>query len=96
MYSLSFDAVSANGFQMNPLSAHPPRTPRSSIISANTTVYASGANKEENDERPTDVEEEPDEGDETRQSEAKNRVRSEDVWREMLKSSNGRDKAFVR
>ena len=36
------------------------------------------------------------EEDEEKHDSAKGRVRREDVWRELLKSANGRDKAFVR
>ncbi|KAI9001219.1 hypothetical protein BD414DRAFT_474017 [Trametes punicea] len=81
---------------MNPLSSHPPRTPRTSIVSnrshvCGTEVYDPKADAEE---KSQEIEvEDPEEEDEMSRS-AKSRVRREDVWRELLKSSNGRDKAF--
>ena len=82
---------------MNPHSAHPPRTPRTSIISPNASVYTPEVytSHEEMEERPTDLEQEIDEDEDTAKVNAKARVRKEEIWREMLKTSNGRDKAFV-
>ncbi|KAI0269236.1 hypothetical protein BC834DRAFT_865397 [Gloeopeniophorella convolvens] len=97
LYPLSFDSGSAGGFQMNPLSAHPPRTPRTSIMASNAAPFTSEAHNgtEEPDEPPLHIEEEPYDGEETeKKSSAKERVRTEDVWREMFKTSVGRDKAF--
>ncbi|KAI0069023.1 hypothetical protein BV25DRAFT_1874468 [Artomyces pyxidatus] len=97
LYPLSFDGASTSGFQMNPLSAHPPRTPRTSIMSSNTTVFNPEVytSKEEVEERPTDLEEElPDDEEDGPKAEAKGRVHAEDIWREMVKTSNGRDKAL--
>ncbi|KAJ7283831.1 hypothetical protein C8J57DRAFT_1293725 [Mycena rebaudengoi] len=91
-YSSSFDANSS--FQMNPLSAHPPRTPRTSL-SSSSHVYGASIyeTKEEPQEPPIEEEEELEEGTEKlRRAEA--RVRKEEVWREMFLTSNGRDKAF--
>ncbi|KAJ7276228.1 hypothetical protein B0H12DRAFT_1084238 [Mycena haematopus] len=89
----SFDANSS--FQMNPLSSHPPRTPRTSIVSSASHAYGSGIydTKEDPQEPPIDEEDELEEGTEQLKL-AEMRVRKEEVWREMLLTSNGRDKAF--
>ncbi|KAJ7904350.1 hypothetical protein B0H14DRAFT_598897 [Mycena olivaceomarginata] len=89
----SFDANSS--FQMNPLSSHPPRTPRTSIVSSGSHVYGASIydTKEEPQEPPIDEEEELEEGTEQLKL-AEMRVRKEEVWREMFLTSNGRDKAF--
>ena len=88
-----------SSFQMNPLSSHPPRTPRTSIISNGSHVFGSDAYDSKEDREVTsqafEVEESESEDEET-QDAAKGRVRREDVWREMLKTAYGRDKAFVR
>lgn len=78
---------------MNPLSSHPPRTPRVSVVSShvyNSSVY-------EKDEVSSDLGAESiDEEDDERMKEAERRIRHEEVWREIVLTSNGRDKAFVR
>ncbi|KAJ7068117.1 hypothetical protein C8F01DRAFT_1116920 [Mycena amicta] len=74
----AFDASSS--FQMNPLSSHPPRTPR-------TSTAAPIHHKEEEPEEDTELEE-------SALQKAQLRVRHEEVWREMFVTSNGRDKAF--
>lgn len=91
----AFATSSTSSFQMNPLSQHPPRTPRASIVSSHH-VYGGDiyTPKEEN------IEDQPeyftdDEEDKTHQ-EARKKVRREAIWRDMLKTSYGRDKAFVR
>ncbi|KAJ7742424.1 hypothetical protein DFH07DRAFT_964472 [Mycena maculata] len=96
-YSSAFDTSAS--FQMNPLSSHPPRTPRTSIINnSSSSQYVYGSSVYDSKEQPQEpaVEEEEvelDEGTEQlRQAEA--RVRREEVWREMFLTSNGRDKAF--
>ncbi|KAJ7179833.1 hypothetical protein C8R43DRAFT_1083966 [Mycena crocata] len=91
-YSSSFDASSS--FQMNPLSSHPPRTPRTSV-SSSSHVYGASIyeTKEEPQEPPIDEEDELEEGTELLKQ-AELRVRKEEVWREMFLTSNGRDKAF--
>ncbi|KAF5369882.1 hypothetical protein D9758_001212 [Tetrapyrgos nigripes] len=116
-------AMSASGFQMNPLSPHPPRTPRTSATSpgpgnghghingnghARTSSLRSSKIydlKVEESEKSLDdglglldAEEESDDGEDDgedlRLKEAEKRVRKEDVWREMVLTSDGRDKAF--
>ncbi|KAK7061579.1 hypothetical protein R3P38DRAFT_2830272 [Favolaschia claudopus] len=90
----SFDASSS--FQMNPLSSHPPRTPRTSLVSSNTHAYGAGPydTQEETQDPPIlEEEEELEEGTEKLKL-AQMRVRKEEVWREMFLTSNGRDKAF--
>ncbi|KAJ4472316.1 hypothetical protein J3R30DRAFT_3298800 [Lentinula aciculospora] len=88
-YSSQFDGSS--GFQMNPLSSHPPRTPRVSAVSShmyNSSVY-------EKDELSSNLDAESiDEEEDVRMKEAERRIRHEEVWREIVLTSNGRDKAF--
>jgi hypothetical protein len=85
---------------MNPLSSHPPRTPRTSIISNNNATGFGGSvydTKEETEGENRDaVEESEIDEEEDRVKEAEGRIRKEDVWREMFLTSYGRDKAFVR
>lgn len=81
---------------MNPLSSHPPRTPRTSII-ASTHVYGASIYETKEEVQADDDAEDDDNEEETdKMKEAESRVRHEEVWREMFLSSNGRDKAFVR
>jgi hypothetical protein len=95
-YSSSFDANSS--FQMNPLSSHPPRTPRTSIVSSTSTAHAYGSSiyetKEQTDE-VVDVDADSDDNEE-KVKVVEGGVRRAEVWREMFLTSNGRDKAFVR
>lgn len=112
----SFDV--SGSFQMNPLSAHPPRTPRSSTSitptssshsrplsahfgSVNTSVY----DEKEEDTRADAVQDHTagDDGDELayeldeedlRVKAADNKVPPHEVWRDILSTSYGRDKAF--
>ena len=94
---------SSSSFQMNPLSSHPPRTPRTSIISSGSHIYGSSMyeTKEETHEHLSiaadDVDLDDEDGDETDKEKTAvgNPVRPEAVWREMFLTSNGRDKAFV-
>jgi len=78
-YSAAFDTSAS--FTMNPLSSHPPRTPR--------TCHSAAESGYEDKEGGGGCEE----GTET--GEGERRVREEDVWREMFLTSYGRDKAFV-
>ncbi|KIY49544.1 hypothetical protein FISHEDRAFT_41534 [Fistulina hepatica ATCC 64428] len=82
-------------FQMNPLSPHPPRTPRTSIVASSSS--ARGADmyvpREEAEQLSVDDDSELDE-EEDRVKDAEQRVGRADVWREMVATSNGRDKAF--
>ena len=88
-YRSSFDTTP--GIQMNPHSPHPPRTPRTS------TVYSSGFDPSPPSPKhissSLDVETEEQR---VHDHPAKTRVKNEEVWREIIKSSDGRDKAFVR
>lgn len=94
-FDAGFSSSSTSSFQMNPLSSHPPRTPRTSVVSG-PHVYGGDiyTPKEEVVEQQPEYFSE-DEDDKVQQ-EAKSSVRKEDIWREMLKTSYGRDKAFVR
>ncbi|KAG5637060.1 hypothetical protein H0H81_005972 [Sphagnurus paluster] len=100
-YSSSFDASAS--FHMNPLSAHPPRTPRSSIISPgpaghvySQTIYEPKGEIEALAAEKEYVEEEEEEEQESESKIEGIRVRKEEVWRDLFLTSNGRDKAFVR
>jgi hypothetical protein len=90
-----FDSNSS--FQMNPHSSHPPRTPRTSIISSGSNVYGTSIyeTNEVEQEKPLEVEDELEDEEDDKGKALEARVRKEDVWREMLLTSNGRDKAFV-
>ena len=120
----------SSSFQVNPLSHHPPRTPRTSDLSSSALsgsyVYGSeiyhssisnnsngdnqsvagGSEKTEqlrevlSEKRPAAVEqfEEEDMRDdevEHVKEEHASKVTAPEIWREMLKTSSGRDKAFV-
>jgi hypothetical protein len=94
-YTPEFDNSS---FQMNPLSSHPPRTPRTSIVPNSSSTYSNGKyqNSNEDNREKVDIEDiEIDEEEESVKS-AERRIRKEEVWREMFLTSAGRDKAFVR
>lgn len=96
----------SSSFQVNPLSHHPPRTPRTSIISTVNSnayanaLYASVSEAEEAQEKQSVVEfeeeEVADDVEEDLHRAAVKKVKSPEVWREILKTSTGRDKAFVR
>ncbi|TFK29291.1 hypothetical protein FA15DRAFT_684789 [Coprinopsis marcescibilis] len=93
-YSPAYDTSAS--FQMNPLSSHPPRTPKTSIISNSSTSYQapSSTGREEKSEQHIDVDEDDFDEEEERIKLAEKRVMKEDIWREMFLTSNGRDKAF--
>ncbi|KAI0663063.1 hypothetical protein C8Q70DRAFT_1042660 [Cubamyces menziesii] len=96
-FSASYEPPSdTSSFQMNPLSSHPPRTPRTSIVSNGSHIFGTDIydTKADAGEKPLEIEAEDSEEEDEKPGSAKSRVRREDVWREMLKSSNGRDKAF--
>ena len=82
---------------MNPLSAHPPRTPKSSVNTTNSMPFShSDSKKEVMDEQASEIDVEVDNDDEAQEKiPAKIQVRAQDVWREFLKTSGGRDKALV-
>lgn len=80
---------------MNPLSSHPPRTPRASLVASHshvygTNIYESSEEKEDSGDMGEDVEEKDD-----KVLDIRPKVRKEDIWREMILTSVGRDKAFV-
>jgi hypothetical protein len=81
IYDSPFDPSSS--FQMNPLSSHPPRTPRASLISSYEV-----SQPEVEIEKP-DEDEDQNEGSEPA-------AEALQVWREIFITSSGRDKAFVR
>ncbi|KAL5488151.1 hypothetical protein ACEPAI_6259 [Sanghuangporus weigelae] len=95
----------SSSFQVNPLSPHPPRTPRTSVISASQSyvygsdLYGSSASQQEEiQEKPVAAEygeeEVAEDVDETVSQETVKKVKIPEVWREVLKTSSGRDKAF--
>ncbi|KIL00364.1 hypothetical protein PAXRUDRAFT_821736 [Paxillus rubicundulus Ve08.2h10] len=97
----SFDA--SNSFQINPLSAHPPRTPRPSTTAqshfGSMSIYDEKAEQQDwatekgvhvDNADEEDKLEDQNEG----VKEAEKKVGRHEVWRDMLLTSNGRDKAF--
>lgn len=82
---------STHGIQMNPLSQHPPRTPRQSMVHG--SGYDPSVSSPRRASTAPDIEEEEEH---VHDHPAKARVTSEEVWREIFKTSDGRDKAFVR
>lgn len=94
-YTPEFDNSS---FQMNPLSSHPPRTPRTSIVPNSSSTYSNGKYKDSNEDNQEKVDVEDIEIDEEEESvkSAERRIRKEEVWREVFLTSVGRDKALVR
>ena len=106
-YSPSFDTSS---FQINPLSSHPPRTPRPSQHSSvsytpsRVSTYGNNNNtltfEEKDDGSQPSAETQHDEdgsalGESDQAKEVEKKILVNDVWRDMLVTSNGRDKAFV-
>jgi hypothetical protein len=99
-YSSVYDPAGSS-FQMNPLSSHPPRTPRTSTINESSNSHVYGVQVYTSSEAPVDSgdngpihEVEVDEEDEKTKKRAA-RIRREAVWKEMLKTSVGRDKTLV-
>ncbi|KAK7695674.1 hypothetical protein QCA50_000310 [Cerrena zonata] len=97
-FSSSFEPPNASfQIQMNPLSSHPPRTPRTSVTSSSvkfgSEIYTS---QEIADEAHIELNEdaETDDEDEKTREEAMNRIPKEVVWQDLLTTANGRDKAF--
>lgn len=97
-YQPSFDTSS---FQMNPLSVHPPRTLKTSLHASSSQHFASvyeDASEGAEEKITIDVEDVDieDESESVNAKEAeKNVPRQEEIWRDIVLSSNGRDKAFV-
>lgn len=89
---------------MNPLSAHPPRTPKPSLHASSSRHFASASIYEDarevveekisfdvvDDDDDVEIEEENDDV-----KDAEKKVRQEEIWRDIIVSSNGRDKVFV-
>jgi hypothetical protein len=83
---------------MNPESAHPPRTPRTSVTTTTHFSSRASAENEGTDDGPTELEIEVNEEEEDSQekkSAARNLIHPQEVWRELFGTSSGRDKAFV-
>lgn len=91
----SYDNVS-DVFRMNPLSHHPPRTPRQSVTAS--SVYSGEAYHplDETPETKELFEDEMEDEDVKARTQAEGKVRKEEIWRDLLTTSNGRDKALVR
>lgn len=96
----------SSSFQINPLSALPPRTPRTSIVESqsytygDSSIYSSSiSHTEETQEKPEAQEYEDEEVaedvEDVASESAIKKVKPLDVWREIIKTSSGRDKAFV-
>jgi hypothetical protein len=81
---------------MNPLSNHPPRTPRTSIVPNSSSTYSNGKYQSSDEDHREKVEIEDIEIDEEEDSvkSVERKIKKEEVWREMFLTSAGRDKAF--
>lgn len=79
---------------MNPLSSHPPRTPKTSIISNASTYQASTIGGHEDHTEKVDIDENDFDEEEERVREVEKKVWKEDIWKEIILTSNGRDKAL--
>jgi hypothetical protein len=81
-------------FQMNPLSFHPPRTPRPSIVSQ-PEMYNNDVSRYS--EKSPYEQHEPSVKDDSGSDEGikLTRVRQSEVWKDMIATSVGRDKALV-
>lgn len=87
----------SSSFQMNPLSSHPPRTPRPSNVSSSVHHVYGGQIYEDKTETGSvadDTELAEEDAEATRLSATV--IRKERVLQDMLLTSNGRDKVFVR
>jgi len=102
-YQPSFDTSS---FRMNPLSSHPPRTPRVSMVNGHdnagssqhygsASIYEDAPTEVPDEKDIVDVEDVEIDDEEERVQHAEKRILKEEIWREMIVTSNGRDKAFV-
>ena len=90
-YTPEFDNTS---FQMNPLSSHPPRTPRTSIV-ANSSNTGNYQHSNEDHQEKVDVEDSEIDEEEEKVKSMERKIKKEQVWREVFLTSAGRDKAFV-
>lgn len=95
-YSENGFAEASSSFQMNPLSQHPPRAPRQSITSNGSTSYQESAygGVTEKGDNDVDIDVDDLDEDEQRVKDAERKVVPDEVWKEMMLTSNGRDKAF--
>ncbi|KAH9999409.1 hypothetical protein BJV77DRAFT_939899 [Russula vinacea] len=92
LYPLSFETT---GFQMNPESAHPPRTPRTSVTFSSQASTGHDGTEDSPTELEVELEEEEEEEKDSQENiAAKNQIHPQEVWRELLETSTGRDKAF--
>ena len=93
----SFDNVS-DVFRMNPLSHHPPRTPRQSVTASSASAYGVEAYNplDETPETKELYEEDSEDEDDKARTQAEGKVKKEEIWRDLLTTSNGRDKTLVR
>ncbi len=98
-YSSVYDTSAS--FTMNPLSSHPPRTPRTSVVSSSShhqygsSIYTEKAEEEQQEDGKPEVDIDYVDDDSDKMKEAEKRILREEIWREMVLTSNGRDKAFV-
>ncbi|KAF9498526.1 hypothetical protein BDN71DRAFT_1443395 [Pleurotus eryngii] len=93
----------SSSFQMNPLSSHPPRSPHVSLISSTSSshpqhtnftgdIYSDGLDPVAVEAASTSVEDMDPEKE--RVKSAEDNVKVAEIWREMILTSNGRDKSF--
>jgi hypothetical protein len=94
-YQPSFDTSS---FQMNPHSSHPPRTPKTSIHANSSQKFSSNNIYEDAPsvtEEKVPVDDEDIEIEDEKAKDVGSTLRREEIWREIIVTSNGRDKVFV-
>ena len=89
---------SPSPFQHNPLSAHPPRTPRPSSVS-HSYIYSSEAFHPTAESREKIIEAEEVSGSDVEETKSDTKgttkVTGAEIWRDVIKTSAGRDKVFV-
>ncbi|THH33795.1 hypothetical protein EUX98_g403 [Antrodiella citrinella] len=97
-FSGSFETSSMHSsFQMNPLSSHPPRTPRTSIMSGSNVYGTELYNTQDEAEEqatPQPDDDNSSDGDSKANEQESGRVRQGEVWQELFKTAYGRDKVF--
>ncbi|KAG6911683.1 hypothetical protein DXG01_007933 [Tephrocybe rancida] len=98
-YSSPFEGNAS--FQMNPLSSHPPRTPRASMVSSSSAIHVFDSQSvydSHDATAPVETDKEAVDEVEAEEEQASKpvlvRVSKEEVWRDLFLTSNGRDKAF--
>jgi hypothetical protein len=88
--------IPQSAFQVNPHSPHPPRTPKPSVHSSHPSVHHDEKSRFSQPDTSTKIEDDTDSLSSSDLTPRKPRVPAADVWRDILTTSSGRDKALVR